>query len=469
MSIFVKIYVKFLLKTLKPSKTWKVTRFVLHWLTLPLKLLVIGSLGGYQILKNSLFAKNRMVPEMPTTEEKQAAFKKIWDRLPVWRNNNFHVYAPRVPYPQPPNGHNHSSDHQCSRQGTYQFIVNQLGQPSEGIIAGTMAHIQPPWLLRGFNYNAYEDTMDYNAGTVSGDMLTGLSLAISELSANNAEVTDPEQNIFVGMTGNMYVLRERFDELMMYVVEHDYALIEGASPEKGDYGYELWKELYEKESGNLARIRMKSERGMWQPGLETVGAQALTILAALRVADKKIRSPEAGKQYRKLLWKYGYGLLSLFPTAFISSKRGYFNDHNCMVNLYVLSRLADTKIGRLYWKACMLYVWALSKHWYNPYFTGLLEKAHPGTVSEEYRNKCIAYLYNKEMPRDYGFRTKVVGKSKLVPVPYNKLDEDEFSPDIEQDQEVHVDLESERWRSGLGFLASAVMIEKDPKFLLNKK
>src|SRR5690606_39758278 len=80
---------------------------------------------------------------------------------------------------------------------------------------------------------------------------------------------------------------------------------------------------------------------MFHPGLECTGSSAITLLAALKVGSKILKSKTHKETYNKLFWKYGYGFLSLFPTTFIPSKRGYFNDHNCMVAAYILAKLAD--------------------------------------------------------------------------------------------------------------------------------
>jgi hypothetical protein len=266
---------------------------------------------------------------------------------------------------------------------------------------------------------------------------------------------------------------------MLYsIIENDYALLEFSRPDNEDPQQALWDKVQEHNLKCLPsqNRKVKSIRGMWQPGLETVGAQALTILAALRIGDKIIGASYAKKEYRRLLFKFGYGLLSLFPTAFAKSQRGYFNDHNCITCLYILSSLAETKLGRLFWKIPMLYVWMLSRTWYNGYFTGLLEKAHPGTVSQEYLDKCKAYLY-EEKPLSYSYAQSACYPAKEYPVKFNDMSQDEFYPDMPHELLVPdiIDDETkrqvlsgiEKYRSGLGWLACAVMLEKDPKGTFN--
>lgn len=439
-------YMNLILKT-TPSKSWVVLRSILHWVSMPFKLLVIGFLGLFQIARKTVNTKTRNAPRLPELATKKAYFKKIYERLPVWEAVGFTTYAPRVPYYNIPNGSNHITDHQCSRHGTYTFLLQKLGSDAPGAISGVRMMMQGKWLLRGYGLLPVEQEMFYNAGTTSGDMLIGLSLAMLTMNRNSpaAEITF-----------------EKFDELIHNILTNDFALLEGASPAKGDPGYDMWQEQCQRFGQRNELVQMKSSRGMWQPGLETVGAQALTILAALRVAQKRNGNRDAGEAYNKLLKHYGYGILSLFPTAYIDSKRGYFNDHNCMVALYILSKLSDSRAGRLFWKIPMVYVWSLSRHWYNGYFTGLLNDAHPGTVSQAYVDKCLGFLYQNE-PNEYHFSGNVVKGD--APVTYNSLNSDEFTPDVPQD-EMYDMQGATQFKSGLGFIAAAVMLEKDPKSLL---
>lgn len=437
-------YIQFLLRTTSPTKTWQITRFILHWLTLPVKVIVIGSLGTFQIIRN-LFKKQQNVPKLPSLENKKAYFQKVLERLPVWQLDHSKVYVSRVPYYNIPTGDNHNPDHQCLRQGTFIFAMNRLGKYEESMGVGLARHIQTKWLCRGFKLNKYDQEMQFNAGTTSGDMLIGMTLGLSELDR------DSNWQVF-----------EKYDHLIANIIEHDYAVLEGSMPDLEDVGRPVWDELYKKVAQCPELVTMKSERGMWQPGAETAGAQALTILCALRLAEKRNGNRDAGEHYKKLLWKYGYGLLSLFPTAYTEKRRGYFNEHNCISALYVLSKFSDNRMGKLFWKIPMVYVWLLSRHWYNGYFSGLLNAAHPGTLNQSYLDKCIAYLYQYE-PNTFHNTNGTSIKSNLVPVPYNQLPSDEFS------QEVSQDLKSEGGepvKTGLGFIATAILLEKNPKILL---
>lgn len=440
-----KKYEQFILNP-DPSKLWKSMRFILHWVTLPLKLIAIGGLMGYQIISKSM-KKGREVPEPVDLDTRRKHFKSIFDRLPLYNTNELTLYVNRVPYYSTPNGYNHNPDHQCSRHSTFSFLMSKLDIKSEKIDKATRLHLQGQWLARGYNFHP-EHGLTFNASSTSGDMLCGLNLAM-------LTTEDP-------------MVKDKFDELVSHIIDNDYSLLEGAAPGKEDAGHELYMNLLKQAGYRPEAVRMKSARGMWQPGLETVGAQALTILATLRVADKKLGNLKARKAYRKLLWKYGYGLLSLAPTAYIDSKRGYFNDHNCLIALYVLSKLTDSSIGKLFWKIPMILVWSLSKHWYNGYFTGLLNETHPGTVSPQYIQDCMSFLY-EETPRSYGF---VDMKATNIPFSeqpanFNLLDEDEFSPDVPMDREIHdTPGDSNKVKTGLGFIAAAILLEDQPKRLL---
>lgn len=425
----------------KPSKTWKVIRFFIHWLTLPIKLAFIGGLGIYQIIAKS-FIKNRYPPYLHTGAPPRVFFGHVFVNLPVVEAEESNLYATRVPLYQTPDGSNHVTDHQCARHGTYVFLKRKLGLDVSKEETALGMHMQGPWLVRGFKKNPVDETV-FNIASVSGDMLCGLNLGMLDTTSED--------------------LKDKYYELIHAIIDNDYSLLAHDIPESDEAGYEMYMDKYRASFQQPNLVDMKSYKGRWEPGLDVVGAQAVTVLAALRIGDKVARSIDAKKHYKKLLWQYGYGILSLFPTTYIDSKRGYFNDHNVMASLYVLSKLADSRAGKLFWKAAMVYTWALSKHWYNSYFTGLLNDAHPGTVNEKYIQDCQAYLF-EEAPRLYAYDTGAAQTvSTDVPVPFNLQAEDEFAPDMAQNL---ITTDGLRVRAGLGYMAHAVMITKDPKELL---
>lgn len=452
----------------KPKTYWKIIRFFLHWVTLPLKLILIGSIGGYQIVRQLIFDKKRKVGQF-NEDNRVKYFNHILSKLPVYKKlNSMELYVNRVEYWDSPQLWNHNTDHQASRHGVYCFLMGKLDKRNSDQDAALRMHIKRNGqLLRGFKLNPYDQQLVENQTTVSGDMLVGLSLGMLNLRKEIVE----EGKFLDGTTG---FLKERYDEMLASIVENDYSLLEGpGGPHHEDDHFKMWQKIQEINEKLIPseQKQIKSVKGMWQPGLETVGAQALTLLCALRVGDKIIGSAYAKKEYRKMLWKYGYGLLSLFPTTFLKNKRGYFNDHNCITALYILSKLSDSKLGKLFWKIPMVYVWLLSKTWYNAYFTGLLEDAHPGTVSKNYINECKNYLY-EEQPIHYSYDGSSNVTPNEYPVKFNEMNQDEFWPDKEHELLLPPGLDDEtkrltlsgakKYKSGLGWLAAAVMIESDP-------
>lgn len=426
----------------KPSPRWQKIRFAIHWITLPIKLALIGGLGITQIILKSIFTKKRPVANIKIDLYLQKDLKRIMQTLPVLKGYESELYVNRVRVTEVPNGHNHNTDHQCSRQGTYVFLKRKLGLNVDEAENSLAMHMWRKWLKRGFKQNPVGETVD-NIQNTSGDMLIGLCLGM-------LDSTHPG-------------LRDGYYELIHSIIDNDFALLAHDIPDKNEPGYDMYMRKYEACGENPNLVDMKSYKGRWEPGLDIVGAQALTLLAALRIGDKVVGAQDAKKMYQVVLKKYGYGLLSLFPTAYIDSKRGYFNDHNCMVALYILSKLADTKFEKFIFKFAMRYVHALSRHWYNGYFTGLLEDAYPGTVSQEYINKCKAYLY-EEAPRTWGYDNGSVQQvEKLEPVKFNQIAEDEFAPDCGLNKSV---VSGNQVRTGLGFMAHAILLEKDPKKLL---
>lgn len=417
--ILVDKYNQFILN-MKPSIFWVVTRFVLHWLTLPIKLVAIGGLGTYQII-TKLKSKPRQTPSPAPLRVRREYFSHVFDALPVVRTTDEELYVNRVPLYSVPDGTNHNTDHQCSRQGTYAFIMTKLGLRSEEIDNSMMLHIEDGKLARGYKNHFLDDDKIYNFENTSGDMLCGMSLGM--LGAQSPH------------------LKAKFRGLVENIVNsYDFGIPE-------------------------ADGKKKSDRGMWQPGLETVGAQALTLLAALRVAEKVCDSKIAGLAYKKMLLLYGYGVLSLFPTAYIDKQRGYFNDHNCLMAVYVLSKLSSNILGRSFWKIPMTYTWLLSRHWYNGYFTGLVRDCYPSLISKSYIENCQSYL-NQEVPRTW---TAEVGNVEggETPARYNLQYEDEFYPDVKQTLIFDGVFDPKlRTYGGLGFIATAVVLENNPKDLL---
>jgi hypothetical protein len=468
------LYIKYieLICLTKPPKYLKVLRFILHWLTIPIKLMVIGSMGTYQIIRQEFFTKRRKVPPLPSHEIKLEYFNSIKSKLPVLKTAELELYVNRVPYYEQPQKWNFNSDHQASRHGVYCFLNGILGTRVIEQDVALCKHLVMGQLARGYKWNPFESMqIVYNQGSVSGDMLIGVSLAMTNLIKEKIE----EGTHIQGYNG---FLKERYDEMLYNIIENDYSLLEYVRPDKEDPQQALWDkaQIHNEKAIPSQHIKIKSIRGMWQPGLETVGAQALTILAALRIGDKILGASYAKKEYRRMLFRYGYGLLSLFPTAFVKSQRGYFNDHNCITSLYILSSLAETKLGRFFWKIPMLYTWMLSRTWYNGYFTGLVEKAHPGTISQSYLDKCKAYLY-EDKPLTYSYAQSASLPANEYPVKFNDMSQDEFYPDMPHELLVPTDLDDEskrqvlsgieKYRSGLGWLACAVLLEKDAKNVFN--
>lgn len=453
-------YAKFILRLDNVPKYWIYLRFILHWLTIPLKLVVIGSLGMYQIIYQTLFFKTRKT-EQVDSQKKAKYFKMMLQKLPIFRDVNSELYVNRVPYYERPNGTNHNIDHQCLRQGTYTFLMGKIDRRNAAQEISLSKHMKNGILLRGYNSNG-----DENKATVSGDMLCGMSLAMLDVKSGAIEGV-----IAKGTTGD--TLRDKFDEVVNSIIENDFALLEGTQPEDGPERSVWDDELKLVKDSTL--IRMKSARGMWQPGLETAGAQALTLLAAVRIADKKCGSLVPKRVYSKLLWRYGYGLLSLFPTAFIQSKRGYYNEHNCMNSAYILAKLADSKLGKLFWTLPMIYMFLLSYKWRNGYFTGLLLDVAPyfTRLLSYHKQECINNLYELEpipYSREHGIEIPV---TKDLPVPFSLMNQGEFH--VEQvpkllitkvDDEI---IRTDNCHSGLGFIAHAIMLEPNTiKEILNE-
>ena len=397
---------------LNPTIKWKLARFLLHWVTLPLKLILISAVTIVMHIYLKC-QKKRDIAELQSILTRKLQFKNMFLTLPIYDNGYLKLYVNRVPSNEIPDGRNHNDDHQGARHGTYAFIMSKLGLLDEKINNATRLHLQKQYgVVRGFKYDLAGNII-YNAINTSGDQLLGLCMAVQ--------------------TSDDSMVKEAYEQAIMGIIDNDYAL-------------------------RSADGKTKSDRAMWQPGLETVGAQSLTILAALSVGIK-LGNPEAKKHYRKLIWMYGYGALSLFPTTFIPKQRGYFNDHNCMIASYLLAKNAPTKIGKIYWGLVAFYVWSLSYNWYNPYFTGLLKEIAPKLVSDKYMEKCKQLLFEEE-PISYASNGyDEVKPTTGYPVKFNDMNQGELY--FDEEHTLALNRSSDSTHSGLGWVASAVMIDNE--------
>lgn len=443
-------YQRFIL-SVNPPKYWVILRFILHWLTIPVKLFIIGLNSLIMHLFYLPWLKVRRAPIMPSEETRRQRFLNVYKNLPVYDNGSMQLYVNRVDYYSLPDGVNHNTDHQCSRHATYSFILNKLGKGNDKLNRAMNRHMWKHILLRGYTENG-----DYNSNTVSGDMLIGLSLGLLQAyNPPSAKIQGDEMRVVELTTYDE--LRDSFELLLNGVIENDFSLLETARQNEDPIQREVWDLELKRKDFRPELIRIKSARAMFQPGLETVGAQSITLLAALKVAATTSKSVYLKKTYKKLFKNYGYGILSLLPTTFIPSKRGYFNDHNCLVSAYVLSKLSETKLEKWYWNIVALYIWSLSYPYHNGYFTGLVNDLMPGLISKKYLEKCVSFLYEQE-PLTYSGTGGDKIKPKSYPVPHNEQDRDEFH--VDKDPEILINY-SGKVKSGLGFFSAASMLELD--------
>jgi hypothetical protein len=439
-------YIK-LISSTTPSCLWKFTRTLLNWITIPIKLVVIGAIGVYGILYNKFKYKKRP-PEIRdlSFEQKQARLKKILKYLPVLKNDQYELYLPRQPLKSGSfNGADHNTDHQLLRQGQYVFLMSKLGRRTPQMENALSHFMQGPYLLRGYKWDYQNKRFINNAQSTSGDMLLGLCLAM--LDTNLANETQS-------------MLLEKFDQLVSGIVDNDYALLEGSVPKEEPY-ISLYNEQLKKYDMREEKVKLKSSRAMWQPGLETVGAQALTLLAALKTNAKKNKSKSSEKEYWNVFYKQGYALLSLLPTCYLPNKRGYFNDHNCVNALYILLKLADTKFERLVYKFALRYVFLLSKSWYNSYFVGLIHEVAPELLSEQYIADVCDYLYEED-PLSWTLDNAQTIQSFVSPIPLGTVAHSEFAYGDKLDR-YNVNGTGERVFTGLSELAAMVLLDDDYK------
>lgn len=434
-----------------PSNLWKFLRFILHWLTLPIKLLIIGTLGFIMILRNLFWLKSKDVPKLPDYFSRQEIWQYVFANLTILNTDQIQLYVNRVDLNETPNGVNHNVDHQAYRQGSFLFLMRLLGVNVERMERALGLHFQGKFgVSRGYYPTTQLSSMSINHQSTSGDMLIGSILGL--LHCHNKDLLD------------------RYDDVIHGIVNNDYGMREGSFlPPSDERLLDLWTKNMQQTGG---QCNLKSARASWAPGLLTVGAQSLNILAAIKTGLTYRKSKILQQAYNRLLWGYGYGLLSLFPTAFIPSWRGYFNDHNCINSAYILARLSTNRFGKIWWSLIVLYVWLLSYKWYNPYFTYLTKTLWPHLIRDSYVDKCKDYFYNEGKVPQLFFMEYVTAPTettpKSYPISYDQMNNGaEFY--IDEPQFIKEGGTGPLKRNGLGWLFAASLsdIEEAKIFLQN--
>lgn len=399
-------YTQFIRKT-KPTEFWKKIRFILHWASLFPKLF-ITLLWSLCMLIYMMTWKTR---KTKTIFNKRSLIARVLNHLPLYTDNGIQLYCCGVPYYSSVDGSNHEITNQVAKHGIYHFLMNHLKISNGEMAKATQLHMYDyRWLARGYRINTLKQ-LECNFNSPSSSELLGVALATSNSSCE--------------------LLKETYERLIVTILDNDYSLLDASNKP------------------------IKSEKGMFQPGLEVTGKDALTILAALKVAAKSGLT-DARHAYDTLIRKYGYGLLSLFPLTFTPWRRNYFNDNNCMIAAYLLTKYAKGKWAKRYWSFVMLYIWALSYKWYNGWFTGLINSVSPGLISETYTTDCKEFLYESD-PLHYTNCDGKTIKPDIYPVRLDQIDEGNFLGEAEH----RIVLGGERKKTGLGWLAYAIMLDTE--------
>lgn len=402
-------------RKLNPPTWWKTVRFAIHWMTLPLKVMIIGSLGLAMIIRNCFIKRNKGVTDHHSPDDETRYVVEFWKKKPLIRYGTRILHVLRVPAGEEPTGKNHNTDHQLARHGVL-VAINQIdGNCPQGEISAMYDHIvrDDGQLLRGYHVDDNGDRLNSNDVDVSGDMLVGLIFGSTHCSS--------ETQYQISL----------INTLGQHLLVNDYAI----------------------KSGNK-----KSDVAMWEPGIFTVGAQAVTILAALRFCYRKTHNLEFLKRYLWLFYFCGYGLLSLFPTAFLPSRRGYNNDNVVIQALYSLIKNTDSSLERFVYKFAILYTWLLSFPYYNGFFTGLVHDV-TGLIPRVYRQRCLNYLTVdgwSAYSRSGWSETSIM---KSLPLPPQLRNNGEFGP-VDEDQETGRLGGFDEYVSVLGWLSSYTLIKK---------
>src|SRR5574343_1670664 len=93
----------------RPGLIWKIFRFILHWITLPLKLALFIIVYIVMQVYMSVKYKKRELSELPDRFTRLKYFKHILKNLPVYKNERINLHVLRVPMLEPISGNNHNA------------------------------------------------------------------------------------------------------------------------------------------------------------------------------------------------------------------------------------------------------------------------------------------------------------------------------------------------------------------------
>jgi hypothetical protein len=293
-----------LLLTINPSFTNKLLNSLLFYVSFPFKL-----------TRNLIvFLINKRISKVPTKSFSETLL--ALNTLQLLHTNELQTYVESIGLP---NGSNHDTNNQAFYHGLYQYAASEFGEGSNPkIMTANRMFMQNKWLCNGFLWNPTKNMVEFNISSPRAINLLGVAIAsYSENSPN-----------------------ENFDQIITHMIEdNDLCLIEGQIPNL-KHPNQMYNRLLKLNNYRPELVKMKSINGLFNPGLSLTPTNALIILTALRVARIKNGNKLAGDMYNKLLFKYGYGLLSLMPDC----------DHRIVLLCSrLLSDMSKTKLGKAFW------------------------------------------------------------------------------------------------------------------------
>lgn len=340
-------------------------RFIVHWATIPFKLV-------YNLLGSSIQLVKNLKDAPLTGKYNPPNLSQVLNNFPIWKTNIFSSYVSGQPHHLEIDGKHHITSDQCQKHGLYMFILHQTEEgrqrKNETLEKGLRMFIHPPYLVNGYKYNQHA-LFEYDAKTVSTETLSYLNLGIL-VSDNNPTL-------------------ETYERLVDKIVENDYSLIEGQQP-TNILGKTEWDKQLKFYQNRTEKIKVKSLNCILSPSLRISGVESLSLLATLKLDYLKNKDISSLKEYNKVFWKYGYWLLSLLP---ITNNKKFDKNLPIVVNsLYVLLKTNCSFFEKLIFKTAIKYVWKLAKHKNDAFVAGMIFDVCPELITPKnikYLQQCL--------------------------------------------------------------------------------
>lgn len=299
-----------------PTTIWIVLHSILHWISLPFKLVYFLFKALFILLKKA-FTKVDATHHDPHTVD----YAELLRNQPVWKTNLFNTYVDKLNSEH--DGKGHSRETQTLLHSVYMYVLS-LTEEGKGYLEynshmGLAKSIHTTGHLgSGYGYNEDGENI-INNKTPTIETLSALNLAV--------------------LTSRSEVVVDKYDQMVENFSKNNYGLLEADIPD-----HPVTKKLWEDSNAQM-KFKLKSHKANMMPRLGVTGTEALVALATLKLGRKRGRNLESEKAYQKLC-KMGYKALALTADP--------ANLEMNIPSLYVLAKSCDPKEVKFYKRAMML-------------------------------------------------------------------------------------------------------------------